>query len=146
MGSAPWLVLQRLPQDTVLFLFPVVDTLSFSDSLHCVINCWCREGMWGSVSYGLVMVHCPKVGSSWYAWILTWQAAVSRIYVYFLPLPGSSLFMFMHYLLEMVLRSLFSFVKGSCTEETLSWSKQKTWIQGFWLAFPLSCLLRTLFF
>lgn len=88
------------------------------------------------MSCGLVMVHCPKAGSSWYAWILTWEVAVSHIYVHFLPLPGSYLFMFMHYLLEMLLGNFFSFVKRVTYRENSLLIKAEDLDSGF--AFPLS--------
>lgn len=115
----------------------------FPDSLHCIINCWFRKGTQGPTfcSPG----RCAKVGNSFYA--ITHRKLLSICTrVYFLPLPGGCLSLFMHYILEQVLRNLFSLVETSNYRENHLLIKAKDSYSGFLTCLPFELTIQYLIF
>lgn len=122
----------------------------FSDSLCCVTNCWCREGRGheGPHPAALVTAHCPKVGNSLVCLDIKHvesccQSAYKCMsYLSLVAFSSCLCIAFWSWYEE----TCFPLWREACTEEIVSQSKQKSWIRGFWLAFPLSWVFSTLFF
>lgn len=122
----------------------------FSDSLCCVTNCWCREGRGhkGPCPAALVTAHCLKVGNSLVCLDIKHvksccQSAYKCMSYLSLVAFSSCLCIAFWSWYE---GTCFPLWREACAEEIVSQSKQKSWIRGFWLAFPLSWVFNTLFF
>lgn len=89
--------------------------------------------------------HCPEVDKGFYA-VTHRKVRSICISVYFLPLTGGCLFLFMHYILEQVLKNLFSLVETSTYRESHLLIKAKESHSGFLTCLPFELTVQYLIF